>query len=186
MNERLEKIIEACSWLLSKNTVARDSVTITTHVKWADWQRKRFSPVMAVLWRGEAQKNPDGYDTLWIPPSDSWHRRVAEHLHVDEAWVAEFVDQCYRGSSERYTMRVTFDGLSHDGTSIKNPKISWERSGVENVKITPEAKHCLENYCPEPTSHKIPYWTKNPPVEMYKRKLFAAAYDLFSAMNANE
>lgn len=184
--DTLEKITTACAWFLGRNSSSKDAVKVTTTVKWADWKEKNFSPVMAVLWYSEVHKSNDGYDTFLIPPPETWIEKVASYLEVSESWVTKFADQCYSNSLEKYTISISFTGYSHDGSMLKNPKVSFERTQIPPEDVLPEALRCIELYGPRDEQRKIPYWTKNPPVKLYEGKLTAAAYDLFSAMNALE
>lgn len=184
--DTLEKITTACTWFLGRNSSSKDAVKVTTAVKWADWKEKNFSPAMAVLWYSEVHKSNDGYDTFLIPPPETWISKVASYLDVPEAWVIKFVDQCYSNSLESYTISVSFSGYSHDGTRLKNPKVSWEKSQISLEDVLPEVISCTELYGPRDEPRKIPYWTKNPPVKLYEEKLVSATYDLFSAMNSSE
>jgi hypothetical protein len=68
---------------------------------------------------------------------------------------------------------------------LKNPKFEFKKASI-NVEMLEEVKYCLENYGDVSTGVSVPYWTKNPPVEMYKAKLMKASYELFAAMQASE
>lgn len=191
MSEVLEKIKVACDWVNSKGKGSKDSVKVTTQVKWADWTRKWFSPAMAVLWYSEVHgSNDNAYDTFWIPDNSTWINKVAVFLGVTEEWVVDFVNQCYtKCSPEQYSFTITFDGLgsdirgSYSNICLKNPKLELTKTD-KNLKILEEVKYCLEHYGDVSKGAVAPYWTKNPPIDMYRTKLIEAAYDLFAAMEA--
>lgn len=180
---RIEMIRTACQWVDNKDK----SVSVTTGVRWADWQRKKFSPAMCVLWWNDVQQRNDGYDTFRIPSSDLWVPKVASYLDVSEDWVLKFVEQCYNGFEklEKQRFIVSFDSFETRG--VANFRFELDKVGDSTEKTLPEAEFCLMTY---PSDHKSPvkqpYWTKNPPIELYRQKLFAAAFDLFEALKAAE
>ena len=182
--ERLEKIKEACHWVASKGAGSRDGCKVTTRVKWADWDAKEFSPAMCVLWWSEVKKRPDGYNTFWIPRPETWIDIVAEELGVGASWVETFVKQCTSGveAPTSWTLTVTFDGTGIG--YLKNPRIDWKRNDGKNGDLFPESEWVISTYGTQPPAVKIPYWTKNPPVNLYKSKLGEAVYDLFCALEA--
>ncbi len=191
MNTTLERIKTACDWVNTKGKGSKDTTKVTTQVKWADWERKWFSPAMAVLWYSEVHRSGENaYDTFWIPDNSTWIRKVASYLEVTEEWVETFANQCYtKCPPEQYTFSITFDGLGPDSSgaynnvSLKNPKLEFKRTDI-NAEMSEEAKYCVDNYGDVSSGVSIPYWTKNPPVEVYKGKLMQAAYELFAAMEA--
>jgi hypothetical protein len=193
MSTILEKIKVACDWVNAKGKGSKDTVKVTTQVKWADWERKWFSPAMAVLWYSEVhQSGENAYDTFWIPDNATWVSKVATYLGVAEEWVESFVKQCYtKCPPEQYSFTITFDGLGADiaGTysniCLKNPKFEFNKTNV-NVEMLEEAQYCIEHYGDLSQGKEMQYWTKNPPISMYQGKLMQAAYELFAAMQASE
>lgn len=193
MTDVLEKIKIACDWVNSKGKGSKDATKVTTQVKWADWDRKWFSPAMAVLWYSEVHASGNNtYETFVIPDSSTWVNKVASYLQVTEEWVNDFVNQCYvKSVNEQYTISVTFNGLGSDSSGtysnvrLKNPKLDLKKVEV-NTEMSNEAQYCIEHYGDATTATPVSYWTKNPPVELYKAKLLAAAYDLFLAIQASE
>ncbi len=191
MSMILEKIKIACDWINSKGKGSKDSTKVTTQVKWADWDRKWFSPAMAVLWYSEVHASGSNtYETFVIPDSSTWVGKVAHYLGVTEEWVNNFVNQCYaKYPSERHSFTITFDGLGldHAGTysniRLKNPKLEFNRENIQ-IEALEEAKYCLEHYGDISQGKEIPYWSNNPPIEAYRAKLMQAAYELFAAMEA--
>jgi len=196
MTSALEKIKTACEWLHSKSNGDKNVTKVTTQVKWADWDRKYFSPAMAVLWYSEVHRLENNtYNTFLVPDSATWISKVANYLETSEDWVRDFVNQCHNGLSqpEQYTLSVTFDGLGSDhkntysNIKLKNPRLEWKRIEPNNDNLLIEAKYCLETYG---NSSKelpaIPYWTKNPPLKNFESKVVDAVFDLFSAIQASE
>lgn len=191
MSMILEKIKIACDWVNSKGKGSKDATKVTTQVKWADWDRKWFSPTMAVLWYSEAHASDNNtYETFVIPDNSTWVSKVAVYLGVSEDWVIDFVNQCYaKCQPEQYSFTITFDGLKSDlgGTysniRLNNPKLEFNKKN-NDVQILEEAKYCLEHYGDISQGKEIPYWTSNPPIELYRAKLMQAAYELFAAMEA--
>ena len=183
MDERLSIIRDACDWISSKGKGSRDACRVSLSVKWADWDKKLFSPAMCVLWHSEVLKRGGGYETFWIPPPEEWIARTASVLGVTEDWVRTFVEQCNMSSTnrERWTVSVTFDGL--DGYRLKNPRVEWKKS-EDSIQFLPEARSCHEMFGSPEKNSTLSYWTKNPPVELYERKLIDAARDLFDARAA--
>lgn len=188
MEERLKKIAAACEWVSSKG----GGVTVTTRVRWADWERKRFSPAMAVLWHLSVvcvDSPKDGYDTFRIPNTDAWIDLIAGHLQVDPAWVRDFVDQCHNGVAvpRRIAVTVTFDGFEPDPTgnysnfALRNPRVEWKDRPEVAGGLLPEVQHCIDKYGEPDRSRRMPYWTKAPPVAQYQRKLLDAVLNLFWA-----
>ena len=191
MNDVLEKIKIACDWVNSKGKGSKDATKVTTQVKWADWDRKWFSPAMAVLWYSEAHASDNNtYETFVIPDNSTWVNKVANYLGVTEEWVINFVDQCCaKFPSERYSFTITFDGLGPDNAGtysnirLRNPKFDFNKIHT-NIEPLEEVKYCLEHYGDISQGKEAPYWTNNPPIEMYRAKLMQAAYELFAAMEA--
>ncbi len=165
---------------------------MTTSVLWADWEKKRFSPAMSILWRSEVMRNNDGYDTFRMPDVSTWTKKVADYLQVDDEWVSRFVKQCYDGVSRprRHYLVVSFDGFDSDreglyeNHKLRRPTIAWKTEEADLGELMPEAKFCIEKYWHANVPKKMPYWTKRPPVTMYEQKLISAVYDLFSAREA--
>ena len=182
--ERLERIVEACKWVASKGAGSRDGCKVSTRVKWADWDKKEFSPAMCVLWWSEVKKKDDGYDTFRIPPAEEWISRVAHALDAPEEWVVKFADQCYNAGThpDKWTFSVTFDGV--DGVRLRNPKVEWKKLPTDESEILPEVSAVLESYGAHPPRPLPEYWTKNPPIDMYREKLVSVAYDLFCALDS--
>jgi hypothetical protein len=186
MDSLTSVIREACEWVSSKGNGGRDSCKVSTDVRWADWDKKVFSPAMCVLWWGEVKsRGVDGYDTFWIPRPETWTDKVAGHLKTSHEWVTSFVDQCHGGTQPagRWTVTVSLDDI--DDLQVRNPKVEWRHEDPPQVELSPEAKYCIERY--GNTSKKDappPYWTKDPPVELYSSKLIRAAADLHSAIRA--
>jgi hypothetical protein len=184
MTHCLDTIFAACEWVSLKGKGSRDACKVSTAVKWADWDKKIFSPAMCVLWWGETRRNEDGYDTFWIPQPEAWHGKVAKHLNMSEEWVKAFVEQCHRGNaSSRWTLEVTFEG--ERDYHLVNPKIDLRQEKI-NEELFPETVACLQAYSPQQSLAKVPYWTKNPPVDLYRSKLLGAVYDLYSATEASK
>lgn len=185
--DRLKSIVEACSWVAAKGTGSRDGCKVTTHVRWADWDKKEFSPAMCVLWWGEVGKNAkDGYDTFWIPSPDTWVQRVANVLQTTPEWVLSFVEQCSTGfvRPERYSATITFDYIEGEN---KNPRIEWRHEPVDTSQLMPEVVYCIENYGHvKGEKNTIPYYTKNPPINHYSSKTVKAVYDLFEALKVTD
>lgn len=189
MSDRLDLIRSACDWVGLKGGGGRDSCRVSTGVRWADWDRKVFSPAMCVLWWGEVRsRGEDGYETFWIPPAEEWISRVARHLGTDEGWVQRFVDQCYTGavSPEQHTLTITFEGV--DGYRLSSPRMEWKRKEAIVTGLEIEALHCLEKYGDGNMRNKteVPYWTLDAPVKLYESKVVSAVYDLFTAFEAKK
>lgn len=186
--ERLTKISDACEWVAQKG----GGVSVSTSVLWADWEKKRFSPAMSILWRSEVMQNNDGYDTFRMPDVSTWSKKVADYMHVDEEWVSRFVKQCYDGVARprRHYLVVSFDGFDSDreglyeNHKLRRSSIAWKTEEADLGELLPEAKFCIEKYSSLNSPKKMPYWSKNPPVSMYEQKLISAVYDLFSAREA--
>lgn len=194
MESVLEKINTACEWLNAKSN-NKNAPKVTTQVKWADWDRKLFSPAMAVLWYSEVCRHENNaYNTFWIPNTSTWVEKVSKYLDTTHDWVETFVNQCHNGThqSQQYTLTVTFDGVGNDikntysNAVLKNPRLEWKKTS-NNESLLNEAKHCIEKYGGNSNElPAIPYWTKNPPIKDYESKLISAAYDLFTAIQANQ
>jgi hypothetical protein len=146
---------------------------------------------MALLWYSEVHASGNNtYETFVIPDNFIWVNKVANYLGVTEEWVNDFVNQCYaKYPSKRYSFTITFDGLGPDNVGtysnirLKNPKFDFNTIDV-NIEVLEEAKYCLEHYGDVSQGKEAPYWTKNPPIEVYQAKLMQAAYELFAAMEA--
>ena len=181
--DRLDLIKQACQWVESKGLNTRDGCKVTTQVRWADWDRKEFSPAMCVLWWGEVHdKSVDGYDTFWIPQPDTWIDRVSTRLHAKPDWVRTFIEQCHTGfvRPERYSMNITFDVIEGQH---KNPQIEWKHERADASTLLPEAVYCLEKYgIPKDVKNTVPYYTKDPPIDQYRSKMVRTVYDLFEAL----
>ena len=180
MDERLSIILEACEWVSSKGRGTRDACKVSLSVKWADWDRKLFSPAMCVLWRNEVLKRGGGYETFWIPSPEEWISRTAAALGSTDDWVRTFVEQCNMNPEqhEKWTVSVTFDGP--DGYRLKNPRIEWKKT-EESIQVLSEVKSCREAFGGPAVKNTLPYWTKDPPIETYERKLLDVVRDLFEA-----
>ena len=180
MYERMNIIRGACEWVSSKGRGSRDACGVSLSVKWADWDKKLFSPAMCVLWRDEVLKCGSEYETFWIPPPEEWISRTASVLKVDHNWMRTFVEQCNMSSSrrEKWTVSVTFDGSEE--YHLKNPRIEWKKE-EELIQFLPEVSLCHEMFGFPEKKDPAPYWTKNPPVDLYEKKLIAATRDLFEA-----
>lgn len=183
MYERLNIIRDACEWISAKGRGSRDACKVSLSVKWADWDKKLFSPAMCVLWRSEVLKSGDSYETFCIPPSEEWISRIAFTLDVTNDWVKTFVEQCNMSDviREKWAVSVTFDGP--DGYRLKNPRIEW-RKEQESIQFLPEVQYCRETFGLPEKKNALPYWTNNPPIDLYERKLVDAARDLFEARTA--
>ena len=183
--DRLDLIKQACQWVESKGSNTRDGCKVTTRVKWANWDRKEFSPAMCVLWWGEVHdKSADGYDTFWIPQPDTWIDRVSTQLHATPDWVRAFIEQCHTGfvRPERYSANITFDVIEGQH---KNPRIEWKHECADTSTLLPEAVYCLEKYgTPKDVKNVVPYYTKDPPIDQYRSKMIRTVYDLFEALQA--
>jgi len=185
--DRLDLIRRACQWVESKGLNTRDGCKVTTKVRWADWDKKEFSPVMCVLWWGEVhRKAEDGYDTFWIPQPDVWIDRVATHLQVTPDWVRMFAEQCNTGfvRPERYSAIVTFDIIEGEN---RNPRIEWRHEPADTSSLLSEAVYCIEKYGHmKNEKNTTPYYTKNPPIDHYRSKVTRSVYDLFEALQTTD
>jgi len=188
MVDRFNVIREACEWVSSKGSGGRDSCRVSTDVRWADWDKKTFSPAMCVLWWGEVKsRGVDGYDTFWVPPPETWIGKAAGHLGTSVEWVESFVRQCVGGSSPpgRWAVVVSLD--DGDDLCARNPVVEWKYAPPVEVDLTPEAAYCIEKYGgAEKRPPTVPYWTKDPPVELYRSKLVGVAHDLITAVRERE
>jgi len=184
MYERLNVIRDACEWISSKGRNSHDACKVSLSVKWADWDRKLFSPAMCVLWRAEVLKSDDSYETFRIPSPGEWISRTASAFGTSDDWVRTFVEQCNMSTAdhEKWTVSVTFDGP--DGYRLKNPRIEW-RKEQRSVQVLPEVQYCREMFGLPEKKNVLPYWTKNPPIDLYEKKLIDAVCDLFAARAAD-
>jgi hypothetical protein len=183
--ERLDRIMEACQWVNSKGAGTRDACKVTTRVRWANWDKKEFSPVMCVLWYSETRKEGNEYDTFWIPSPDAWIARVAHYLGTTEEWVKQFVDQCSNSSIRPWQWDLKVSFLESESGKVCRPQIVWEKVELPTTDVFPESIFCLKNYGDKVEDRQqVPYWTKNPPVELYENKLLSAVRDLFEARKA--
>ena len=184
MYERLNVIRDACEWVSSKGRDSRDACKVSLSVKWADWDKKLFSPAMCVLWHNEVLKGGGSYETFHIPSPEEWISRTASALGASNDWVRTFVEQCNMSTvdHEKWTASVTFDGL--DGYQLKNPRIEWKKE-QRFIQILPEVQYCREMFGLPEKKNALPYWTKNPPIGLYERKLIDAVRDLFEAREAH-
>lgn len=185
MMERLEKIRTACEWVSAKGVGGKDSCRVSTSLKWADWDKKVFSPAMCVLWWGEVKSRGGEYDTFWIPTPDLWIEKVAQHLDTSQSWVENFVSQCCQGRSkkDRWTVSLTFDGVT--SYRLNNPKIVWKKEELSTEEFFEETNYCLDKYGEPQSGHENQsYWTADPPVSHYESKLKSAVLDLFDAREA--
>jgi hypothetical protein len=84
-DDLIGKIQKSCEYLLSKKDKRNQSVgVLTCQVPWANWEKRWFSPMLAVLW--ESCKDESG--NLIFPAN--YEAQVASYLEVSEDWVKAF------------------------------------------------------------------------------------------------
>jgi hypothetical protein len=75
--------------------------------------------------------------------------------------------------------------LESESGKVCRPQIVWEKVELPTTDVFPESIFCLKNYGDKVEDRQqVPYWTKNPPVELYENKLLSAVRDLFEARKA--
>jgi len=189
MSNVLEKIKIACDWVSAKNN-SKNGPKVTVQVKWVDWEKKHFSPAMCVLWYSEVVES--GNINFHVPDSDLWIEKVAKHLSVSKSWVEDFIDQCfsYNKNKKNISLKINFDDFNSNSLNsifdlkLANPRITWEVTNFTSKELTEEAKYCVEHYCHNVQEYNVPYWTANPPIDLYEKKLLAAVVDLYQALEA--
>lgn len=191
MSNVLEKIKLACDWVSAKSN-GKAGPKVTTQVKWADWEKKYFSPVMCVLWYSEVVES--GNINFSPPDSSCWIEKIANYLSVSNEWVENFIEQCfyYNKNKKNISVNINFEHIGSNSTdsiiniNTANPKVTWTVSDFTPSELTEEAQYCVEHYSHFIKENNVPYWTNNPPIDLYEKKLLVAVLDLYQALEAKK